>query len=216
MTWIIGLIALAIGGALGVIFSKATQKDYDEQKVKIDDLEQQLGQVQQTSDSFQDQVSEHFVKTSDLFEEMTQKYRDIYEQLAADAQSLCQPGTNATLLTSTLEVQTRSTENIEDIQEDVKSLSAPSEEETVAEIKSAADTETVQSEAVAETKEIEDITTVSEEAAKASPTTATKEAVSDDKKSDVVDNKGIEKDEDVTVIAATKQDKDDSARASVH
>jgi len=212
MTWIIGLIALAIGGALGVIFSKATQKDYEEQKVKIDELEQQLGETQQASNAFQDQVSEHFVKTSELFEEMTQKYRDIYDQLSADAQSLCQPGTNATLLTSTLEVQKRSTENIEATQEDVISLTAPTEEKAAEDVKTVAKAETVKAEAAEETKVIEDVTTVSKETVEASPATE----VSEDKKSEVVDNEGVKKDEDATIIAASKQDKDDSARPSVH
>ncbi len=105
MVWIVGLIALAVGTALGMIITKAQQKEPEPEtgSDKIKELQEQLAQAQQTSSEYQDKVSEHFVKTSELFGEMTENYRSAYQHLATGAQSLCKPGTEALLKTSLVE-----------------------------------------------------------------------------------------------------------------
>jgi len=102
MTWIVGLLALVIGGALGAVITKVNQKDTDDGSDKIKELEEQLAKAQQASNDYQDKVSEHFVKTSELFGEMTENYRTAYLHLATGAQSLCKPGTEAALLKTSL------------------------------------------------------------------------------------------------------------------
>jgi len=201
MIWIIGLIALAIGAALGVIFSKATQKDYDEQKTKIDELETQISQAQQASNAFQDQVSDHFVKTSELFEEMTEKYREIYQQLSTDAQSLCKPETSAALLNSTIEVQ------------ELK----PAESIESSDI---AETDTTEKQVVA-AEDVDQLTEEKAESTASEPEAAQASSVVDDelkvedKKSDVVEAEASNvKDEAVTEVPAAI--KEEGSRPSIH
>ena len=38
---------------------------------------------------YRDQVTHHFMRTSELVQEMTQSYRSVYEHLASGAQQLC-------------------------------------------------------------------------------------------------------------------------------
>ena len=52
-------------------------------------LQLELEQLKERFTDYRDQVTQHFMRTSDLVQEMTQSYRAVYEHLAAGAQHLC-------------------------------------------------------------------------------------------------------------------------------
>ena len=51
-------------------------------------LRRRLADVQAELDTYRAQVDEHFERTSDLFQEVTQKYRDLHDHLAQGATGL--------------------------------------------------------------------------------------------------------------------------------
>ena len=46
-------------------------------------------QLKEELDAYRGEVDEHFERTSDLFRDLTEKYRDLYEHLATGAGELC-------------------------------------------------------------------------------------------------------------------------------
>jgi uncharacterized membrane-anchored protein YhcB (DUF1043 family) len=49
----------------------------------------ELNQANERFSDYRDQVTLHFMRTSELVQEMTQSYRSVYEHLAVGAQHLC-------------------------------------------------------------------------------------------------------------------------------
>lgn len=47
-------------------------------------------QLKEEHEQYREQVQQHFTKTSDLFQNVTMQYRELYDHLANGAQSLCQ------------------------------------------------------------------------------------------------------------------------------
>jgi uncharacterized protein len=47
---------------------------------------------------YREQVQEHFTKTSDLFQNLTVQYRELYDHLANGAQDLCEPAPGTPML----------------------------------------------------------------------------------------------------------------------
>jgi uncharacterized membrane-anchored protein YhcB (DUF1043 family) len=83
--WAIGLISFAFGMACGVgiaYLTSAVTRRTRELQDTCDSLQQEL-------DAYRDQVGQHFRKTADLVQKMTDSYRDVYEHLATGSQSLC-------------------------------------------------------------------------------------------------------------------------------
>jgi uncharacterized membrane-anchored protein YhcB (DUF1043 family) len=85
LMWSTGLFGLAIGLAAGfgvaywfVFKNKRSAK-----------LQADLEQHKARFDAYQARVDEHFVKTSELFQDMTRHYGALHEHLAAGAQALC-------------------------------------------------------------------------------------------------------------------------------
>ena len=52
-------------------------------------LQNELDQLKDRFTDYRDQVTQHFMRTSELVQEMTQSYRAVYEHLAIGAQNLC-------------------------------------------------------------------------------------------------------------------------------
>ena len=52
-------------------------------------LQVELDQLKDHFRDYRDQVTHHFMRTSELVQEMTQSYRSVYEHLASGAQHLC-------------------------------------------------------------------------------------------------------------------------------
>ncbi len=52
-------------------------------------LREELARMKAQFEAYQGKVDDHFVKSSELFQQMTERYREIYQHLASGAQSLC-------------------------------------------------------------------------------------------------------------------------------
>lgn len=84
--WGISIITFAFG--LGLGFAIAFLLLPRGQRVR--ELEQQLQSVQSELAGYRGKVNQHFQKTAELFEDMTGRYRAIYQHMAGSAQELCQ------------------------------------------------------------------------------------------------------------------------------
>jgi uncharacterized membrane-anchored protein YhcB (DUF1043 family) len=88
--WAVGFIAFAFGIACGIgvaYLMPGTRR-------RAQELQDKLNSLQQKYDSYHEQVGQHFLKTSELVEKMTESYRDVYEHLATGSQALCQTPVN--------------------------------------------------------------------------------------------------------------------------
>lgn len=85
---ITGLCCLLAGGILGALVH--SKRSNSEQKNR--DLEAHLHQKQDEIKQYRQDVTEHFVKTSDLLNNLTETYRDIHNHLANSASTLTQQG----------------------------------------------------------------------------------------------------------------------------
>lgn len=86
-TLFIGLLALAIGLIIGFVLARTLHPQARERK----DLEEQLLQSQDQLKSYQQEVTAHFAKTSDLINNLSHSYRDVHEHLATSAMHLTNP-----------------------------------------------------------------------------------------------------------------------------
>lgn len=81
--WMGGAIVFAIGGGAGFFIARQIK---DQRTLE---LEKQLETTQNKLTQYQDDVNNHFLKTSLLFNKLTDDYREVYEHLATGAQKLC-------------------------------------------------------------------------------------------------------------------------------
>jgi uncharacterized membrane-anchored protein YhcB (DUF1043 family) len=85
----IALAATIIGVVIGYFITQRTSPTQQSQK----HMENQLQEMQQQQENYQHEVSEHFVETSKLLNQMTDSYREVHKHLAKGAQLLA--GDNA-------------------------------------------------------------------------------------------------------------------------
>lgn len=83
--WAIGILSFLIGIALGWIITYSLVVRHG----RTHQLQMELDQLKESFRDYRDQVTHHFMRTSDLVQEMTQSYRSVYEHLASGAQHLC-------------------------------------------------------------------------------------------------------------------------------
>lgn len=88
--WAVGLITFAFGIACGIGIAYLMPGN----RRRTHELQEKLQSLQQEFDSYHDQVGQHFLKTSELVQKMTESYRDVYEHLATGSQALCQTPVN--------------------------------------------------------------------------------------------------------------------------
>jgi uncharacterized membrane-anchored protein YhcB (DUF1043 family) len=86
-TLLIGLIPLAIGLIVGFVLARTLHPQARERK----DLEDQLQKSQDQIKDYQQEVTEHFTKTSELINNLSHSYRDVHEHLATSAMRLTNP-----------------------------------------------------------------------------------------------------------------------------
>ena len=125
--WIIGVVALAIGGLIGFLIGRSGG-DSSEQE-KLEDVKQEL-------ENYKAQVAGHFEETADLVNKMTESYRGVYKHLATSAQTLCDADTARSIessmtpqLTAQEEIEV---EDVEPILDNVTEAVTEAEAETVA------------------------------------------------------------------------------------
>ncbi|MEN8206075.1 MAG: DUF1043 family protein [Pseudomonadota bacterium] len=83
--WIIGILGILLGIGLGSIVTYALAS----RNSRNQNLQAELDQLSERFTEYRDQVSQHFMHTSDLVQEMTRSYRSVYEHLATGAFHLC-------------------------------------------------------------------------------------------------------------------------------
>ena len=83
--WVIGLLIFLLGGALGCMVAYLING----RQGRTRKLQEELDQLKVRFTDYRDQVTQHFMRTSELVQEMTQSYRSVYEHLASGAQQLC-------------------------------------------------------------------------------------------------------------------------------
>jgi len=83
--WVIGLLSFLLGGTLGCIVAYLINTRHGRTRK----LQEELDQLKDRFADYRDQVTQHFMRTSELVQEMTQSYRSVYEHLATGAQQLC-------------------------------------------------------------------------------------------------------------------------------
>jgi len=87
--WVLGILIFALGLVLGCICAYLFIARYGRTRR----LQEELNQLKEKFTDYRDQVTQHFMRTSELVQEMTQSYRAVYEHLATGAQRLCGEGT---------------------------------------------------------------------------------------------------------------------------
>jgi len=83
--WIIGALGVLLGIGLGSIVTYTLTRRNNRNQ----NLQEELDQLVERFAEYREQVSQHFMHTSDLVQEMTRSYRAVYEHLATGAYHLC-------------------------------------------------------------------------------------------------------------------------------
>jgi uncharacterized membrane-anchored protein YhcB (DUF1043 family) len=83
--WFFGILAFLLGTMLGSIATYLLVA----RNRRTHQLRLELNQLTERFTEYRDQVTQHFMRTSELVQEMTRSYRDVYEHLASGAQHLC-------------------------------------------------------------------------------------------------------------------------------
>lgn len=84
--WGIGIIAFAFGLGVGFLLAYLLLP----RNGRIQALEEELRTAQSDHTAYRGKVDQHFRKTAELFEDMTGRYRAVYQHMASGAQMLCE------------------------------------------------------------------------------------------------------------------------------
>lgn len=69
--WLMSLVALIIGGVIGFMLGRNSQPDNRQAA-----LEEELEEAKQALENYREDVSQHFSKTANLFNNLTSSYKD--------------------------------------------------------------------------------------------------------------------------------------------
>ena len=83
--WFIAIGCLSVGIVVGIAFSRQLGAN----PTRVKELEEKIENIMESHAEYRENVSEHFNVTSELINQMTGKYREVYEHLASGAQDLC-------------------------------------------------------------------------------------------------------------------------------
>ncbi len=83
--WLLFASMFAVGGLIGYTLARGKSDNMG----KVRELESQLADSEKKLDEYKTEVSQHFGKTAQLFNNLTDDYRAVYEHLAAGSQALC-------------------------------------------------------------------------------------------------------------------------------
>ena len=84
---ITALICLAAGAAIGILLARLSNPE--QQKVR--ELESKLQSAEDGLKEYQQEVTEHFIQTSGLINNLTQSYKAVHEHMANSAMHLANP-----------------------------------------------------------------------------------------------------------------------------
>lgn len=82
--WLLYIVILLAGGAVGWVIGKARNSD-----TRVRELEEHLKSLQMKYDHYQDAVTQHFATTAQMTNNLTNAYREVHEHLVRGAQTLC-------------------------------------------------------------------------------------------------------------------------------
>ncbi len=80
----VGIAATIAGAVIGYLIAQKTGASHQAQVV----LEQQLDELQKQQQNYQREVTDHFTETAQLFNQLTNSYRNVHSHLAEGAQKL--------------------------------------------------------------------------------------------------------------------------------
>lgn len=92
---IVGLLCLLAGAAVGAVIDRLAGPGGPNRE-----LEERLFKAEDELKRYQQDVAEHFAKTSELVNNLTQNYREVYEYLANSALKLTTPAISRQILES--------------------------------------------------------------------------------------------------------------------
>lgn len=81
---LIGLLCAVSGLVIGLLAGRTLHPREQERKA----AERKLKEAQERLQDYEHEVTEHFIKTSELFNNLSHSYRDVHEHLAASAMRL--------------------------------------------------------------------------------------------------------------------------------
>ena len=84
--WLILASMLAVGMLIGFFIGRSKG---DTSAPRVQELEETLTKANEEMQSYRTQVTQHFEKTANLFNQLTSDYRDVYEHLASSSEQLC-------------------------------------------------------------------------------------------------------------------------------
>jgi uncharacterized membrane-anchored protein YhcB (DUF1043 family) len=82
--WLIGTIALVAGASIGALVYRQLSTAVNH----IDEVQSELDAARKSLEDYKTSVNDHFCKTSELVNDLTQNYVKVYQHLAEGAQSL--------------------------------------------------------------------------------------------------------------------------------
>lgn len=83
--WLVGILCFVVGLVAGAFIFKQFLSD----AAKVKNLTEELDDLTETHNDYQQSVYSHFENTAQLVNKLTQSYRDVYDRLARDADILC-------------------------------------------------------------------------------------------------------------------------------
>lgn len=83
MSWLLYLIVFALGGFGGYLLAKTRNPDN-----RVRELEDHLHALQHKYDHYQDAVTQHFISTAQMVNELSNQYREVHEHLRKGAETL--------------------------------------------------------------------------------------------------------------------------------
>lgn len=86
--WNLGISIITFAFGLGIGFLAAYL--VIPRSGRIQELERELESARAEQRDYRDKVGQHFQKTAELFEDMTERYRAVYRHMASSAQALCE------------------------------------------------------------------------------------------------------------------------------
>lgn len=86
--WITGAVTLLLGIGAGLLLAKRLLPGTQ----RVRELEKELETARAAHRAYRQQVTAHFEKTGELFQEMAKGYRTVYDHLAHGAHDLCGEG----------------------------------------------------------------------------------------------------------------------------
>ena len=101
MIWLTAIGCLAIGILVGMVFASR----FNISPARVQELENQIRELKDTHNNYRDNVSDHFSMTAELFQHMTESYKEVYQHLASGAQELCNSDVAGKLLPARTETE---------------------------------------------------------------------------------------------------------------